>query len=555
MTTPSEVSAHYTSGDLLARLEARLREDGVDPARPTIDALAPYDHFHGRGVEATEDMANRIEVAATDHVLDVGSGLGGPARYFARRFGCQVSGIDLTAEFCEVARHLTSRLGLGGRVSFEPGDALSMPFDDAAFDGAYSMNVSMNIADKRALYREIRRVLKPGGWLVLSEAVQGPGGEPDYPEPWARTAATSFLATAEETRANLAAVGFTIESERDTTEDALAYSARARALVEAGGKPPHRAVSLILGPLAEEAVANTGRALRERRTVPVEFICRKVPGHSGVGTAMMSGPVTVFGGSGFLGRRIVGCLAAEGCDVRVGVRHPERASSPPRPAGSGRIEVVRADVWDEPTVARAVEGAASVINTVGHYVEKRGATFDAIHGRGAQHVARQAKEAGAARLVHISGLGADPGSDSPYVRARGIGEEPRPGSVRRGNDPPPERHLRAGRCLREQARRDGTQTPVLRSCRSSVRAGRGSSPSSSGDVAEACAKVLADPSSQGRVYEARRAAGLPLPGARATRARPGRRANRPRPRPLPPRGTSSPAGWRCSPIRPSPATR
>lgn len=277
MTTSSEVTAHYTSGDLLARLEARLREDGVDPTRPTIDALAPYDHFHGRGVEATEDMANRLDVAATDHVLDVGSGLGGPARYFARRFGCRVSGIDLTAEFCKVARHLTSRvgLGLGERVSFKPGDALSMPFVDAAFDGAYSMNVSMNIADKRALYREIRRVLKPGGWLVLSEVVQGPGGEPDYPEPWARTAATSFLATAEETRANLAAAGFTIESERDTTEDALAYSARARAVVEAGGKPPHRAVSLILGPLAEEAVANTGRALRERRTVPVELICRK----------------------------------------------------------------------------------------------------------------------------------------------------------------------------------------------------------------------------------------------------------------------------------------
>ena len=285
MTTPSEVTAHYSRGDLLARLEARLREDGVDPARPTIDALAPYDHFHGRGVEATEDMANRLEVAATDHVLDVGSGLGGPARYFARRFGCRVSGIDLTAEFCEVARHLTSRLGLGlgERVSFEPGDALSMPFDDAAFDGAYSMNVSMNIADKRALYREVRRVLKPGGWLVLSEVVRGPGGEPDYPQPWARTAATSFLATAEETRANLAAAGFTIERERDTTENALAYSARARAMVEAGGKPPHRAVSLILGPLAEEAAANTGRALREHRTVPVELICRKAAGRRSAG--------------------------------------------------------------------------------------------------------------------------------------------------------------------------------------------------------------------------------------------------------------------------------
>ena len=167
----------------------QIREDGCDPGRPTFEALAPYDHFHGRGLEATEDMANRLHVSGTDHVLDVGSGIGGPARYMARRFGCRVSGIDLTAEFCDVARHLTARLGLAERVSFEQGDALGMPFSDAAFDGAFSMNVSMNIADKRALYREIHRVLKPGARLGLLEVVQGRGGEPDYPTPWARTAA------------------------------------------------------------------------------------------------------------------------------------------------------------------------------------------------------------------------------------------------------------------------------------------------------------------------------------------------------------------------------
>ena len=133
------------------------------------------------------------EVAETDHVLDVGSGLGGPARYFARRFGCRVSGIDLTAEFCEVARHLTSLLGLADRVSVEQGDALAMPFGDEAFDGAYSMNVSMNIEDKRALYREIHRVLKPGGWLVLSEVILGPGGEPRLPRPRGRGTAVDEL--------------------------------------------------------------------------------------------------------------------------------------------------------------------------------------------------------------------------------------------------------------------------------------------------------------------------------------------------------------------------
>ena len=275
MIAGSDVSAHYSSGDLLARLEARLREDGFDPARPTFEALAPYDHFHGRGLEATEDMANLLPISGTDHVLDVGSGVGGPARYMARRFGCRVSGIDLTGEFCDVARHLTALLGLAERVSFEQGDALAMRFGDAVFDGSYSMNVSMNIADKRALYREIHRVLQPGAWLGLSEVVQGPGGEPDYPTPWARTASSSFLATLAETRENLTAAGFTIESLRDTTEASFAWAARARAVVEAGGTPPHRAVSWIHGPLAEEIMANVGRASRKRRAVGIEVVCRK----------------------------------------------------------------------------------------------------------------------------------------------------------------------------------------------------------------------------------------------------------------------------------------
>ena len=137
---------------------------------------------------------------------------------------------------------------------------------------------------------------------------------------------------------------------------------------------------------------------------------------------MASKRVTIFGGSGFLGRQIVKYLAAEGADVRVAVRHPERAFFLERIGGDGQIELVHADVWDEPTVARAVRQSAWVINTVGHYVEKGPATFETVHGQGALHVARQAAQAGAERLIHISGLGADPASDSTYVRARGIGE-------------------------------------------------------------------------------------------------------------------------------------
>ena len=271
----SEVTRHYERGGLWERLRAALVDDGVDPNCPSIETLAPYDHFHGRGLEATEELAHGLEAAPTDHILDVGSGIGGPARYLASRFGCRITGIDLTEEFCEVARRVTRSVGLDDRVSFEQGDALAMPFESASFDGAYSMNVSMNIADKSRLYSEIYRVLRPGGWLVLSELALGPNGGPDYPTPWARTEETSFLVTPEQTIAGLESSGFTITRWRDTLEEALAFGARSRAMVERGEKPPHRAVHLMHGDLAADAMANTARGYKESRLVPIEVFCVK----------------------------------------------------------------------------------------------------------------------------------------------------------------------------------------------------------------------------------------------------------------------------------------
>src|SRR3954451_1380782 len=199
MNTDREVSRHYGGGNLLSRLNAALADDGIDTDHPSMEALAPYDHLHGRGLEATMEVANLVRATASDHILDIGSGIGGPARYFANRFGCRVTGIDLTPEFVEVARHLTRLLHLEERVRFEIGDATALPFPDRSFDGAYSMNVSMNIADKRAFYRGIHRVLQPGAWLVLSEIAKGEG-EIEYPTPWASDARFSFLSTPDETR-------------------------------------------------------------------------------------------------------------------------------------------------------------------------------------------------------------------------------------------------------------------------------------------------------------------------------------------------------------------
>ncbi|MBI1394638.1 MAG: methyltransferase domain-containing protein [Betaproteobacteria bacterium] len=275
MATHDDVSTHYTSGDLLARLNAALREDGADPGAPTMADLAPYDQFHGRGLEATEEIAGFMPARATDHILDVGSGIGGPARFFAHRFGCRVTGIDLTDEFCEVARHFTQLLGLDRQVDFHVGDALAMPFPDAHFEGAYSMNVSMNVADKAGFYREMHRCLKPRAWLVLSEIAKGDGDDPDYPTPWASTAKTSFLSTPEQTRRGLEEAGFEVVRLVSTREAALAFGARSRELVARGEKPPHRAVMLIHGGRAREAMANTARALADGRLDPIEVLCRR----------------------------------------------------------------------------------------------------------------------------------------------------------------------------------------------------------------------------------------------------------------------------------------
>ncbi len=274
-TMESKIVEHYAVGGLLARLESALWADGTDPAHPTIEALAPYDQFHGRGLQATEDMAALVAVRPTDHLLDVGSGLGGPARWLSTRFGCRVTGIDVTPEFCAIAEHFTRLIGLDARVHFQVGNALAMPFDDGTFEGAYSMFVSMNIADKMQLYREIHRVLKPGGWLVLSEIARGKGGDVMYPTPWAATGAESFLSTADETRNGLRSAGFEVEQVKNDLQRALNFAAQSRAKVERGEKPPYRANALIHGDAAAAMLANVARGYQDGSLVPIEVVTRK----------------------------------------------------------------------------------------------------------------------------------------------------------------------------------------------------------------------------------------------------------------------------------------
>jgi SAM-dependent methyltransferase len=258
------VETHYTRRDLGDVILAALKQAGKDIDRLTPDDLASVDEFHGGQRPATIRLAELVGFTGTERVLDVGSGIGGPSRFLASRYGCHVTGIDLTAEFCRVAEMLTRLTGMTGQVSYRCGNALDLPFDDGSFDVVWSQNASMNIADRDRLYTGIYRVLKPGGRLALQEVVAGPGGEPYFPVPWAREPSISFLLSAEATRAKLEAVGFRVVAWQDTTRASLESSlARAQA---AGGPLPVLGIHLLI-PRDWEAIAkNSARNLQEDRT-------------------------------------------------------------------------------------------------------------------------------------------------------------------------------------------------------------------------------------------------------------------------------------------------
>src|SRR6266446_10692571 len=241
--TDNPVEAHYTSGTLGEAILAALKAAGKDLDHLTPDDLVPVDEFHGGQRQATVRLADLLALDLTERVLDVGSGIGGPSRFLASRYGCQVTGIDLTAEFCRVAEMLTRLTGLTSKVSYRQADALDLPFEDMCFDVVWSQNASMNIADRDRLYSEMRRVLKAGGRLALQEVVAGMGGEPHYPVPWAREASISFLLTAEATREKLEAAGFLVVTWQDTT------STSSRSWTQAvEGAPPPLGIHLLVGP-------------------------------------------------------------------------------------------------------------------------------------------------------------------------------------------------------------------------------------------------------------------------------------------------------------------
>ena len=274
-STEEAVARHYTrEGNLTEAILAALAAAGkdVDSLRP--EDLAPIDEFHVRGREATAELGGALGLMAGMRVLDVGSGLGGPSRHMAATYGCHVTGIDLTPAYCEAAGALAERVGLAGRVAYRQGSALAMPFDDGAFDAAYTQHVAMNIEDKAALYAEVRRVVRPGGVVGIYDLLQGGGGDVVFPVPWARDPSTSFLATPGELRRLLEAAGFEVMRWRDTAAEGRAWVEERVRRAAAEGPPP-LGFHVFLGPEFAEMGRNVLRNLSEGRVLPTEVVCRR----------------------------------------------------------------------------------------------------------------------------------------------------------------------------------------------------------------------------------------------------------------------------------------
>jgi SAM-dependent methyltransferase len=273
------VARHYEIEGLQDRILSTLRTAGVDLANLRAEELEPVDEFHIGGAAATLALLDQIELFPGQEVLDIGSGIGGPARFVANRTGARVTGIDLTPGYVSIAASLSEMTGLGGLTHFVQGSALAMPFEDESFDAAMLLHVGMNIPDKAGLMKEAARVLRPGGVLAVYDVMRLAPGPLAFPLPWAASEATSFVAAVDDYVTSAKDAGFTLKSQRSRGAFAVEFFAamRARAAAaQAGGKSPPPGIGLVMGEDARLKIANLTAALEAGTLAPVELIFHAV---------------------------------------------------------------------------------------------------------------------------------------------------------------------------------------------------------------------------------------------------------------------------------------
>jgi SAM-dependent methyltransferase len=260
------VSDHYGWSGLMKTIEEEIRRHGIEPSEVTVAQLAPVDNYHWLRLAGTLALADAAGISSTERVLDVGGGIGGPARQLASRYGCEVTVLDVTPEYCVVGERLTEWTGLSERVGFVPASALDMPFEQGAFDVAWTQHATMNISDKPRLYSEIARVVRTGGRFAMFDVLAGPHQPIHFPVPWASEQSFNFLLSPDETRTLITQAGFRevawMTDQDQAMQDALA---KPDPLGEPSESEDALDSSLLNGPDGPRMGANVQRNMQEGR--------------------------------------------------------------------------------------------------------------------------------------------------------------------------------------------------------------------------------------------------------------------------------------------------
>ncbi|WP_457151190.1 class I SAM-dependent methyltransferase [Mesorhizobium sp. P5_C1] len=276
-TVEPGIARHYDISGLEERIIAALSDSGVDVANLRASDLEAVDEFHIGGVAATMALVGQMGLKPGTMLLDIGSGVGGPARFVANNVGADVTGIDLTQSYVDIAASLSERTGMAGKTRFVQGSALDMPFADASFDAAVVLHVGMNLPDKPGLMSEAARVLRPGGVFAVYDVMRLKDGVLTFPLPWASDETMSFVATPDDYRSAAVAAGFSVIAERPRGAFAIEFFATMRARLAAaqaeGSKPPP-GVGLVMGDDARTKIANLTAALEGGILAPVELLLR-----------------------------------------------------------------------------------------------------------------------------------------------------------------------------------------------------------------------------------------------------------------------------------------
>ncbi len=264
----SLIAAHYGKGSLFEEIISAV---GKPEAEISAEDIQDVDEFHIGGREATERLLDHLDLPAGTGVLDLGSGIGGPARRMAARYGWKVTGIDLTPEFVSTARRLAALTGQD--VEFIQGSALELPFEDESFGLVTLIHVGMNLPDKGRLFSEVRRVLRAGGVFAVYDVMLTGDRHPDFPLPWASRVTESFLAAPAEYRETGRAAGLTLSSEADRTEIALEFFTRLAAMV--AEKKVRASLPILMGEDAGTKVRHMVAAIDRGDIAPIEMVFGK----------------------------------------------------------------------------------------------------------------------------------------------------------------------------------------------------------------------------------------------------------------------------------------